>query len=70
MDKYYVNKNTRNPGGNHEVHKYSCSWLPEPHNREYLGEFANCHGAVKEAKNRGYSNVDGCIHCSPACHSE
>jgi len=70
MDKYCVNKNTDNPGGNHEVHKYSCSWLPEPENKEDLGEFADCHGAVQEAKNRGYSNVDGCIHCCPNCHKE
>jgi len=70
MDKYCVNKNTDNPGGNHEVHEYSCSGLPEPENREDLGEFSDCHGAVKEAKNRGYSKVDGCIHCSPSCHKE
>ena len=67
MDRYYVNKNAQ-PNGDHEVHKNGCSWMPEAANREYLGEFSNCHPAVAEAKKR-YSQSDGCVHCCPACHT-
>ena len=57
-----------NLGENHEVHKEGCQWWPE--NGENLGEFADCHGAVQEAENRGYSNVDGCIHWRTDYHEE
>ena len=49
MAKYYVNKNAQN-NGDHEVHKTGCTFMPEPENRLYLGDFASCHGAVREAK--------------------
>jgi hypothetical protein len=67
MAYYYVNKNAQ-PTGEHEVHQLSCDWLPKEENRIYLGNFDSCAPAVREAK-RYYSNVDGCYHCSPACHS-
>ncbi len=68
MEKYCVCKTKKNPGGNHEVHKEGCQWWPNAENREDLGYFSSCHGAVQEARNRGYSNVDGCRDCCPACH--
>jgi hypothetical protein len=49
MSRYYVNKNAQD-NGDHEVHKDGCSYMPEPENRKYLGEFSNCHDAVREAK--------------------
>ena len=58
MEKYYVNKNAQS-NGDHEVHILSCSWLPEPENRLYLGQFASCVPAVAEAK-RYYSLSNGC----------
>jgi len=67
MDSYYVNKNAQ-ANGDHEVHKYGCSYLPEAANREYLGEFSNCHDAVKEAK-KTYPQSNGCYYCSNACHT-
>jgi len=67
MDKYCVNKHPQ-VNGDHEVHNYNCFWLPDPENREYLGEFVTCHGAVNEAKNRGYPSADGCAFCCPACN--
>ena len=70
MAKYCVNKNTENPGGNHEVHKEGCQWWPAVENKEDLGEFTSCHGAVQEAIRRGYNNVDGCATCSPDCHRQ
>lgn len=67
---YYVNKiNTGNPHYNHEVHKDSCTYLPSPLNREYLGYFASCKDAITKAKEK-YSNVDGCAVCCPECHKE
>ena len=66
MADYCVNKEAQS-NGDHEVHTYSCSHLPSESNRKYLGKFDNCHDAVEEAR-RYYSQVDGCYHCSYACH--
>ncbi len=68
MELYYLNKNSQNTG-EHEVHKRTCSFLPEERNRVYLGMFTNGKEAVKEAKNIGYSTADGCYHCSPEAHT-
>lgn len=67
MARYYVNKNAQ-PNGDHEVHKEDCNWLPAARNRIYLGEFASCQPAVREAK-RYYLQVNGCYYCSHACHT-
>ena len=67
MARYYVNKNAQT-GGEHEVHRFGCAWLPAPENRIYLGDFGSCRPAVTEAR-KHYSQVDGCAHCSPACHT-
>lgn len=61
--KYYVN--TKNY--NHEVHNEFCSSLPNPENRELLGDYNNCRDAVAEAR-RTYLDADGCKICSPECH--
>ena len=37
--RFYVNKNAQ-PNGDHEVHRYDCSWLPDMENRIYLGDFS------------------------------
>lgn len=68
MARYYVNKNAQ-ANGDHEVHKQGCSYMPMEHNRKYLGEFATCQGAVKEAK-KHYSQVNGCYYCSRECHTQ
>ncbi|MFD2568572.1 hypothetical protein [Pseudotenacibaculum haliotis] len=67
MADYYVNKNAQS-NGDHEVHRYDCSYLPYPENRIYLGDFSSCHGAVQAAR-KYYSQVNGCYHCSEACHT-
>ncbi len=68
MAQYWVNMNV---GGtdDHEVHMFGCPWMPQPQNREYLGDYPSCKPAVDEAKRRGYSKANGCIHCAPVCHS-
>ena len=67
MAKYYVNDNAQD-NGDHEVHKNGCVWLPKIVSKTYLGEFSNCHDAVKAAK-KIYPTSDGCATCSPACHT-
>ena len=67
MNDYYVHK-YQDDKGDHEVHTSSCHKLPYLENRIYLGEFGNCHDAVREAK-KYYSQVDGCVHCSEDCHN-
>ena len=67
MARYYVNDNAQS-NGDHEVHTTGCSWLPQPHNRTYLGDFYSCHPAVREAR-KYYDRVNGCYYCSNACHT-
>lgn len=64
---YYVNRNTQD-NGDHEVHTSSCSYLPEPANRLYLGDFSTCGPAITRAKET-YSQSNGCYYCSPSCHT-
>ncbi len=67
MPRYYVNKNAQ-PNGDHEVHQTEdCPNPANEENRDYLGDFPSCHGAVAEAKKR-YPTADGCKFCSPDCH--
>lgn len=68
MARYYVNKNAQN-NGDHEVHKEGCSYLPEPQNRTFLGEFDNCRDAVRESK-KHYKQTNGCFYCSLECHTQ
>jgi len=67
MASYYVNKNAQ-ANGDHEVHKYGCSWLPEVENRIYLDNYDNCKDAVNKAKDY-YFQVNGCYYCSNDCHT-
>ena len=67
MAKYYVNTQAQ-ANGDHEVHKEDCRWLPSGSNKEYLGEYASCHGAITEAKRRHYK-ANGCYYCCRECHT-
>jgi len=67
MSKYYVNKNSQS-NGDHEVHKYGCSYMPKEENRIYLGDFDSCGPAVREAK-KYYSQSNGCYYCAYSCHT-
>lgn len=64
---YYVNKIAQS-NGDHEIHKETCFYFPSSQNRQYLGAFESCQDAVKESK-KTYSTTNGCIHCSPTCHT-
>ncbi len=65
--RFYVNKNAQN-NGDHEVHRATCSWLPTPENRQYLGEFWTSQEAVREAK-KYYYRANGCYYCCPESHT-
>lgn len=65
--RFYVNKNAQ-PNGDHEVHRYDCSWLPDMENRIYLGDFSTSQAAVREAC-RYYTKVNGCYYCCPESHT-
>ncbi len=64
---YYVNTQAQT-NGDHEVHNSSCSFLPLPQNRLYLGDFDGCWKAVVEAR-KHYAKSNGCFFCSNACHT-
>lgn len=66
MAKYRVNKNTRSPNHDHEVHKEGCEWWPTQNYFE-LGEHSSCEPAVALAKTY-FSDANGRKTCSPACH--
>lgn len=66
MPGYYVNRNPQH-NGDHEVHKSTCLFLPDPENRTFLGEHSSCHSAIAAAR-RYFNKVDGCYYCSPDCH--
>jgi len=74
MPMYIVNRNAQFDTGDHEVHvtpRSACTSprYPTSANQESLDFHNSCHGAVYEAKRRGYATANGCAYCSPACHT-
>ena len=67
MALYYVNKQAQS-NGDHEVHKLGCSFMPSVENQLYLGNYATCYEAVREAK-KYYYQSNGCYYCSRECHT-
>ena len=67
MASYYVNHNAQS-NGDHEVHVSGCNWMPDPVNRQYLGEYSTCEPAVREAK-KIYPQSNGCFYCCRPCHT-
>ena len=65
--RYYVNDNSQS-NGDHEVHTSNCSWLKLVVSKTDLGEHASCGPAVAKAQLL-YPTANGCVHCSPACHT-
>jgi hypothetical protein len=62
---YYVN-NKAHANGDQEVHRENCQYLPL--DRKYVGNYATCEDAVREAK-KIYPNSNGCYTCSRECHT-
>jgi hypothetical protein len=70
MPYFIVNKNAQ-PNGDHEVHNATtdCDWMPAMGSQLDLGDHADCHGAVAEAKGT-YPQSNGCAYCCLACHKD
>ena len=66
MTIYYVNDQAQ-AGGDHEVHKDGCSYMPEGE-KTYLGDYSSCGAAVTTAKTI-YTQPNGCYHCCKPCHT-
>lgn len=66
MERYFVNKKPQ-PGGEHEIHRLGCRYLPTERNCLYLGEFRNCMEALGKAR-IFYPTADGCYFCCRPCH--
>ena len=49
------------------IHKDFCRYVPATDRRISLGQFNDCHGAVKEAEIRGYL-VYACYYCCRDCY--
>jgi hypothetical protein len=67
MARYYVNTHPQS-NGDHEVHVETCTRLPLPQHRLFLGVFDSCGPAVRAAK-AIYPTADGCFYCCPACNT-
>lgn len=67
MASYYVNRNSQS-NGDHEVHVFGCSVMPQPENRIYVGEHYTCVTAVVAAKQLYYQS-NGCYWCCNPCHT-
>lgn len=62
MTSYIMHINSQT-NGDHKVHKITCTKLPYPASRLYLGDFTNYHEAIKEAKKYD-PEADYCADCS------
>ena len=68
MPNYYVNTQAQS-NGDHEVHREDfCPHPASLYNRQSLGWYPSCHGAVQTARNLGY-RANGCYWCSRECHT-
>jgi hypothetical protein len=47
--RYYVRTIAQSVSGDRGVHESTCSRLPNPENRLYLGDFPSCSPAVRKA---------------------
>jgi hypothetical protein len=68
MTNYIIHINSQT-NGDHKVHKITCSILPNPPNRLYLGDFSNCYDAIKEAKKYD-PEAESCPLCAPECQNK
>ena len=68
MIHFYLNKNEQG-NGDHEVHRGTCSRLPDINNREYLGFFNTSSEAIAQARAmHPFWRIDGCYYCCPENH--
>ena len=60
---FYINTVT------HEVHDVFCDYISYK-NIVLLGVYNSVFDAIKDAKNKGYSNADGCAYCCREAHTK
>lgn len=66
--RYYINRNTSDHG-EHELHKETCSYLPDADNRILIGSFNSDSEALNVAKVlKSTWLIDGCKWCCPSIH--
>lgn len=67
--KYYLNANSQPNHNEHELHKETCSRLPDLNNRIFIGNYQTDAEALRNAKVK-YSGwiIDGCYYCCPSIH--
>lgn len=68
--RYFVNvkgQYGKSGSGEHEVHEQGCKFKPD--GAYDIGSFSTCYDAVHRAR-LSFSDVDGCEHCSPDCHTK
>lgn len=47
-----------------QVHVLGCRHIPQKSvDKSFLGRFGNPNDAVSDAKSKGFSNANGCLHC-------
>ena len=71
MESFYINSNDQdNDGGEHEVHRYTCTHGADPANQVALGLHRDGVEAVAEAKRRWPGvPINGCYWCCPESHT-
>ncbi len=67
MDIFYINLKAAE-NGEYEMHRSGCTHLPDTANRYYLGLFATCNDALKEAK-KSFPQSRGCNYCCKSCNT-
>ncbi len=70
MARYCLNQNQQH-NGDYEVHNLDTCWTPPAiQNQIPLGDHYGCASAVSAARAQ-YPNtrINGCLHCSPSCHT-
>ena len=68
---YYIYNKNKQPTGEHEVHNvdFGCSHLPDLENRHHIGNFNNCHEALRHVRQQKPNlKFDGCKYCCEDCH--
>jgi hypothetical protein len=71
---YCVNKNhqgrIRDHTDHHELHKLTCSFLPDEGNRIYLGYYNCAWDVLEAARDAVNGEVDGCYYCCRGIHKQ
>lgn len=65
MKSYYIDIE-KSIFDENEIHVEGCHRMPKKGNLKFLGNYASCHTAIKEAK-KTFDDANGCYSCSWEC---